>query len=304
MHHAKPISRCKTNRESPSPGPVQLPIHHLPPPRSEPPHRPHDDAARRGDEAHPREQPPVADGADQRLRHDGARAGEDVAHEVVDRDAVGGAAGHELGEHGGRHGEDEHGADAEEEVGDERDGPGDALVGRPAVPHERGRVEEGGDPGVLAHAVFGPVHQFALVVVAAGALGFAGHDPVGPFAAEEGGGDVADGVGDVGQADEGGGEAVGRLGEGGYEGDVEEVQGAEGDAGVVDGDEDGGEAEVEDDFQGVDEDAFGGLDGVCGSALNALAGGGAAQVQPLGGEVLFGVWSGRFDGFESLTRYH
>ena len=59
------------------------------------------------------------------------------------------------------------------------------------------------------------------------------------------------------------------------EGDVEEVEGAEGDAGVVDGYEDGGEAEVEDDFEGVEEDAFGGFDVFGCFALDALAGGGA-----------------------------
>ena len=56
------------------------------------------------------------------------------------------------------------------------------------------------------------------------------------------------------------------------EGDVEEVEGAEGDAGVVDGYEDGGEAEVEDYFEGVEEDAFDGLDGFGGFTLDALAG--------------------------------
>ncbi len=99
-----------------------------------------------------------------------------------------------------------------------------------------------------------------VCVVAARALGFACHDGVGPFAAEDGTDHIAEGVGDVSEADEGGGEVVGRLGESGLEGDVEEVQGEKGDAGVVDGDEDGGEAEVEDDFQRINEKAFGRLD--------------------------------------------
>lgn len=105
---------------------------------------------------------------------------------------MGGPFGHELGEHGGRHGEEEHGADAEEEVCNQGHHPEHSPLGRPAVPDQRGGVEEGGDPGVLAHAVFGPIHQLALFVVAAGTSGFSRHDLVGPFAADEGCGDVAD----------------------------------------------------------------------------------------------------------------
>ena len=177
---------------------VELPIHLLPPAGPEPPHRPHDGAAPHRDDARPGEEPAVADGVDERLRDDGAHAGEDVAHKIVDRDAVGRLFGHELGQHRRRHGEDEHGPDAEEEVGHERHGPDDALFRRPPVPDQRGRVQEGGHPGVFPHPVFGDVHQFAALVAAVGALGFAGHDGVGPLAADEGGGDVADRVGDVG----------------------------------------------------------------------------------------------------------
>ena len=67
-------------------------------------------------------------------------------------------------------------------------------------------------------------------------LGLSGHDPIRPSATEEGSEDVADGVGNVGYADESGGEVVGRLGEGRLERDVEEIQRAKGDAGVVNGD--------------------------------------------------------------------
>ena len=141
-----------------SPRLLQLLHHHPSPLRSEPPHSPNDNTAHRSNDPQPRKQPPVADGADQRLRHDGPDAREDVAHEVVDGDAVGGLFGHEFREHGRGHGEDEHGADAEEEVGDEGDDPEGSLFGRPAVPDERGGVEVGGDPGVLTHAVFGYVH--------------------------------------------------------------------------------------------------------------------------------------------------
>ena len=84
------------------------------------------------------------------------------------------------------------------------------------------------------------------------------------------------------------------------EGDVEEVEGAESDAGVVDGDEDGREAEVEKDLEGVEEDAFGCFDVFCRCTLDALARGSAGQVGVVGGEVLFSVRGGRFDSFQSL----
>ena len=184
--------------QSTSPFLVQLPIHHLPPSRPESPHGPNHNATRRRNDTHPGKQPPVANRVDQRLRNDSAHASEHVPYKIVHRNAVGGLLGHELGEHGQGHGEDEHGADAVEEVGNHGDQPEDALLGRPAVPDECARIQEGADPGVLAHAVFGPVHQFSVFVVAAGTLGFSRHDLVRPFAAEDGSEDVADGVGDVG----------------------------------------------------------------------------------------------------------
>ena len=180
--------------------------------RPEPPHGPHDNATRRSNDTYPREQPPVANRIYQRLRNDGSHAREDVPHKVVHRDAVGGLFGHELGQHGRGHGEDKHGADAEEEVRNQGDEPEHSLLGGPAVPDECGRIEEGGDPGVLAHPVFGPVHQLAVLIIAASALGFSCHDLVSPFAAKEGSGNVADGVGYVGQADDRGGVAIGWRG--------------------------------------------------------------------------------------------
>lgn len=151
-----------------------------------------------------------------------------------------------------------------------RHGPYDALVCGPAVPDQSGGIEEGGDPGVFAHAVFGAVDELAGVVVAVGAPGFAGHDGVGPSAAEEGGEDVADGAGDVGQADLDGAEIVGWFGEGGFQADVQEVEGAEGDGGVVDCDGDGGEAEVEDDLERVDKGALEPLYGGLGFLMDGL----------------------------------
>ena len=206
-----------------SPSLTKLPIHRLPPPRSEPPHRPNDHATRHRNNTHPREQPAVPNRTDQRLRNDGSHTGEDVPHEIIHRDAVGCLFGHELRQHSRRHGEDEHGADAEEEVCDQGHEPENSLFGRPAVPDEGSGVEEGGDPGVLPHSVLGSVHQFALFVVAACTLGFSGHDLIRPSATEEGSEDVADGVGDVCYADESGGEVVGRFGECGLKRDIEEI---------------------------------------------------------------------------------
>lgn len=232
------------------------------------PHGPNNSTTAHSNDPNPREQPAIPNGADKRLRDHRTNAREDVPYEIIDRDAAGRFLGHELRQHGRRHREDKHGADAEEEVGDEGHEPEDALFGRPAVPDQCGGVEEGGNPGVLAHAVFGSVHQLSFFVVAARSLCFARHDGVGPSAAEEGGEDVADAVGDVGQADDGGGEVVGRFGEGGFEGDVEEVEGAEGYGCVVDCDEDCGEAQVEDYAERVDEEAFEELDVVARFLVN------------------------------------
>ena len=82
-------------------------------------HRPHNHTARHCDEAQCGEKPAVPDRVEERLGDDAADAGEDVAHEVVDRHAGRGSLGHELRQHGSGHGEDKHAADAEEEVGDE-----------------------------------------------------------------------------------------------------------------------------------------------------------------------------------------
>ncbi len=245
-HHLTSL-RKRRSSENPKPS-AQLPIHIDPPPRPEPPHRPYHNAARHRDDTNAGEKPAVADDANKRLRNHGAHKGENVADEIADGDSTRCLLWHEFRQHG---------TDAEEEIGDERYEPEDATVGRPTVPDQSCRVEKGGYPGVFAHAVFRSVHQFPLVVVASRLLGFARHDGVGPLPAEEGGEDVADAVGDVGQADDGGGEAVGSLGEGGLQGDVEEVEGAEGDGGVVDCQEDGGEAQVEDYAEGVDEEAAG-----------------------------------------------
>lgn len=69
------------------------------------------------DYAHAREQPAVANSTDKWVRCDGTDAREDVTDKIIDCDAGRGLARHKFCEHGGRHGEDEHGANAKEEVG-------------------------------------------------------------------------------------------------------------------------------------------------------------------------------------------
>lgn len=223
IHLSSDFFSCEMICRPPSPFLIQLPIHRLSPSWPEPPHSPDDNAARHRDTAYAGKQPPVANRIDQRLRNDSSHTGEDIPHKVIHRDAVGCLFGHELREHGRSHGKYEHGADAEEEVCNQRDQPENPLFGGPAVPNECGRVEEGGDPGVLAHAVFRYIHQFSLFIIAASTLCFSRHDLVGPFATKEGREHVADGVGDVGESDEGGGEFIGRLGEDGLERYVEEI---------------------------------------------------------------------------------
>lgn len=81
------------------------------------------------------------------------------------------------------------------------------------------------------------------------------HDAVCPSAAEGRGKQVASRVGDVEAADDYDGEVVGRARESLLDGDVEDVEGAEGDARVVDCERYCGEAEVCCDFEGIKEDA-------------------------------------------------
>lgn len=52
-------------------------------------------------------------------------------------------------------------------------------------PYQRYGKEEGAQPGVLAHAVFGEIDWLARGSVAVGLAGFTGHDAVNPGAAEE-----------------------------------------------------------------------------------------------------------------------
>lgn len=259
-------------------------------PRTKPPHRPDHAPTAQRNSTHPREQPPIADRGDKRLGRHSTHSRENIAHKVVGRDAGGGAAGHELCEHGGGHGENEHGPDAEEEVGDQlgkglsvtfmfilisiggtyRYWPYYALFRSPAIPDQSCWVEEGGDPGVFAHAVFGAVDELALVVVALCSLGFPSHDYIRPPTPEKTRKDVTDGVGYVGQADLNGAEIVRWFGEGGFQADVQQIQRAESDGGVVDCDGDGRKAEVKDDLERVEKSALEPLNGSLGFLVDDL----------------------------------
>ena len=94
-------------------------IHGRPPSRPEFSHGPYDYAACRGDDAHPCEQPTVADGIEQRLSDHAANTREDVSDKVVDRNAGGCLLRHEFCQHRGGRREYEHTANTEEEVGDQ-----------------------------------------------------------------------------------------------------------------------------------------------------------------------------------------
>lgn len=95
----------------------QLPNHPLTPPGPEAGHSPNNNAASTSPNTNNGEEPAIPDSVDERLRDDGAGKAEDVAYEVVGGDTGAGAAGHELGEHGGGDAEDDHATEAEEEVG-------------------------------------------------------------------------------------------------------------------------------------------------------------------------------------------
>lgn len=133
-----------------------------------------------------------------------------------------------------------------------------------------------------------------MLVVAVRFLGLARHDFVDPAAAEDGSEEIAQGAGDIQEAEDEGREVVRGLGEGGLQGDVEEVQGAEGDAGVVDGEGDRREAHPGENDERVNEDAVEVLEeGFC-FLLYGLAGAGAGEV--VGGAMLFGGGVGGWEG--------
>jgi len=212
-------------------------LHHLHSPlRSPPPHRP-DNRTPTGQTPQPenRHNPPIANRPNDRLRDHGTRKRKDVPHEVVDGDARRCALRHELGKHGGHQGEDEHGADAEEEVGDHGDGPDNAFLYRPTVTYQRAGPEKGSNPCVFLHAVFRSEHEFAMVVVAPLLARLAMHNLVYPSPPKDGSEEVADGAGDVEKTHDEGRKVVRVFGETGLDAYVEGVERAERYASVVDG---------------------------------------------------------------------
>lgn len=142
-----------------------MPIHLRPPFRSELSHGPNDRAARHRNHAPPREQPTIPDSRDDGFGRNGTDAGEDIADEIVGRDAGGGLAGHEFCEHGGGHAEDDHATDAEEEIRDE-------LEKGEAEPYQRCKVlvsmyerkkrKEKNHTGIAQKRCFSDVHPYQI----------------------------------------------------------------------------------------------------------------------------------------------
>lgn len=91
-------------------------VHGFSPARTKYSHQENDRAACEADQSKNGEKPPIADAIDNGRCDERANAGEDVSHEIVEGHAFGRFLGHELCQHGGHHTEDEHRADAEEEV--------------------------------------------------------------------------------------------------------------------------------------------------------------------------------------------
>jgi hypothetical protein len=121
----------------------------------------------------------------------------------------------------------------ERTVGDHRNDPYHAFLSSPSIPDQRARPEDRCYPRILLHPVFGPENQLALRVVPACLACFAVHDIVDPAAAEYTSQEISGAVGDIQQTDDESGEAVRLRGECGLHGDVEYVQCAKRDAGVV-----------------------------------------------------------------------
>lgn len=137
-----------------------------------------------------------------------------------------------------------------------RDDPEDALLCCPAVPDQGAGVEECSNPRVFSHLILWPVDQLTLCIVSSCLLGFPGHDCVGPSASEQTSEEVADGIRDIGQADDDGREVVGWLGEGGFKTDVQHIEATKGDAGVIHGYGDGWKPQVQQDLERVDKYSF------------------------------------------------
>jgi len=137
-----------------------------------------------------------------------------------------------------------------------RDDPEDAILCCPAVPDQGAGVEECSNPCVFSHSILWPVDQLTLCIVSSCLLGFPGHDCVGPPASEQTGKEVADGIRDIGQADDDGREVVGWFGEGGFKTDVQHIEATKGDAGVIHGYGDSWKSQVQQDLERVDKNSL------------------------------------------------
>lgn len=157
--------------------------------------------------------------------------------------------------------------------------PVDTLVSRPSKPHQSRWVEKGPKPSVLAHSVFRLIDQLAFPDTV-GFYRLSLHDVVHPRAANNAGEDVAKSVGYIEQANDQGAELVRRSLEGESDGDVQNVQDAECDGGVIDREEDSGVAEVCKDLERVDEEHSKYDNVLLGLFLNRLAGRRTTQSWP------------------------
>lgn len=100
---------------------LHLRVHRLPPSRAKVRHGPYDHRTRQSHQSKNRKHPSVPYPVNDWRRDHTPDAREDVAHEVVDGDTRGRLFRHELGQHRRCDAEDEHGSEAEEEVGNHLD---------------------------------------------------------------------------------------------------------------------------------------------------------------------------------------
>ena len=85
--------------------------------------------------------------------------------------------------------------------------------------------------------------------------------------------------------------------------DLEKIEGAEGDAGVIDRYENSWEAEVKDYFQRINDDALRHSDPLLGPDLNALTRDGAGQIGAYGFQIVFCTVTWRYRSFQSLANF-
>ena len=130
--------------------------HLLPPPPRTPVHsHQHQPTRRQSPQPQYRKQPAIPNGINRRIRRNRSPKHTQIPTEVINSHPRRAFTRHKLGQHGGADRRNEHGSDAEEEVGDHRHYPYDAFLGGPAVPDESRGPEKGCYPRVFTHPVFG-----------------------------------------------------------------------------------------------------------------------------------------------------